>query len=71
MDASKRRAPWTTQETKKPAEAGFSDPSGLGKGEAAGYFRVPITSISTRRFFARPSFVLLLATGCFSPLPSV
>ena len=35
------------------------------------YRRVPITSISTRRFFCRPSFVLLLATGCFSPLPSV
>ena len=33
--------------------------------------RVPTTSISTRRFFARPSEVLLSATGCFSPLPSV
>lgn len=33
--------------------------------------RVPTTSISTRRFFARPSVVLLSATGCFSPLPSV
>ncbi len=33
--------------------------------------RVPTTSISTRRFFARPSLVLLSATGCFSPLPSV
>ena len=33
--------------------------------------RVPTTSISTRRFLARPSLVLLSATGCFSPLPSV
>ena len=33
--------------------------------------RVPTTSISTRRFLALPSLVLLSATGCFSPLPSV
>jgi hypothetical protein len=33
--------------------------------------RVPTTSISTRRFFDLPSFVLLSATGCFLPLPSV
>ena len=35
------------------------------------YLRVPTTSISTRRFLARPSLVLLSATGCNSPLPSV
>jgi hypothetical protein len=33
--------------------------------------RVPTTSISTRRFLERPAEVLLSATGCFSPLPSV
>ena len=31
------------------------------------FLRVPTTSISTRRFLARPSLVLLSATGCFSP----
>src|SRR5690606_36638179 len=33
--------------------------------------RVPTTSTSTRRFFARPSRVVLSATGWPSPLPSV
>jgi hypothetical protein len=47
-----------------PEQGFFSSEWGYGR-------RVPITSISTRRFFMRPSFVLLLATGCFSPLPSV
>src|SRR5262245_49568596 len=51
-------------EIKSPAEAGLFR-------VAARYFFVPMTSISTRRFFWRPSFDLLLATGCFSPLPSV
>ena len=32
---------------------------------------VPTTSTSTRRFFARPSRVVLLATGWLSPLPSM
>src|SRR4051794_19839393 len=41
---------------KSPAEAGLF-PSG-----ASCYLRVPITSISTRRFFCRPSFVLFEAT---------
>src|SRR5258706_897538 len=50
---------------KAPPERGFSRAVRLA------YLRVPMTSISTRRFFWRPSFVLLLATGCFSPLPSV
>ena len=53
----------------RPAERRglISDP------KARGHFlaRVPTTSISTRRFFALPSLVLLSATGCFSPLPSV
>ena len=54
-------------ETKSPAEAGLS-----GDRKKTGQFRrVPMTSISVRRFLARPSAVLLLATGCFSPLPSV
>src|SRR6185436_1062749 len=50
---------------KAPPQRGFSRAARLA------YLRVPMTSISTRRFFWRPSFVLLLATGCFSPLPSV
>jgi len=54
-------------QSKKPAEAGFLQKPGFD------YLtlRVPTTSISTRRFLARPSAVLLSATGCFSPLPSV
>ena len=50
---------------KAPPKRGF-----LGAVRLA-YLRVPMTSISTRRFFWRPSLVVLLATGCFSPLPSV
>jgi len=33
--------------------------------------RIGTTSISTRRFFARPSALRLSATGCVLPLPSV
>jgi hypothetical protein len=33
--------------------------------------RVPTTSTSTRRFFARPARVALSATGWVKPLPSV
>ena len=32
---------------------------------------VPTTSTVTRRFLARPAAVVLSATGCVSPLPSV
>ena len=35
------------------------------------YLRVPTTSTSTRRFFARPARVALSATAWVSPLPSV
>ena len=51
--------------TKNPAGAGFS------AGFAGAYFLTPLNSMSTRRFFWRPSFVLLVATGCDSPLPRV
>ena len=50
---------------KTPHQAGF------GSTEGYQFLRAPTTSISTRRFLARPSLVLLSATGCFSPLPSV
>ena len=56
---------------KKPRRAGLFIPAKRRVGEAPYLARVPTTSISTRRFFARPSAVLLSATGCFSPLPSV
>jgi TPP-dependent indolepyruvate ferredoxin oxidoreductase alpha subunit len=35
------------------------------------YFLTPLNSMSTRRFFWRPSAVLLVATGCDSPRPRV
>mmetsp|Transcript_70446 Transcript_70446/g.165985 ORF Transcript_70446/g.165985 Transcript_70446/m.165985 type:complete len:339 (+) Transcript_70446:1508-2524(+) len=41
------------------------------EGARAYLLRVPTTSISVRRFLARPSPVLLSATGCLAPLPSV
>ena len=50
---------------KTPPKRGFA----LSAGNQ--FLREPTTSISTRRFLARPSLVLLSATGCFSPLPSV
>ena len=58
-----------TTDVKKPPEGGFLDIR-----NKLNYFlieRVPTTSISVRRFLALPSLVLLSATGCFSPLPSV
>ena len=50
---------------KTPPERGFDR---LGTDYC---MRVPTTSISTRRFLARPAAVLLSATGCDLPLPSV
>src|SRR5262249_49923868 len=59
-------APIFLHKQKAPPKRGF-----LGRAPGNQGFFVPMTSISTRRFFWRPSFVLLDATGCFSPLPSV
>src|SRR2546423_14477873 len=53
-------------QNKNPAEAGFC----WAKRTIDGYCRrVPITSISTRRFLARPSPGLLSATRRLPPLP--
>ena len=51
---------------KKPRRSGVFCRS-LG----ARYWRTPLNSMSTRRFFWRPSAVLLVATGWVSPLPIV
>jgi hypothetical protein len=57
---------------RKPRRSGVSSgESGALRRRLHFLARVPTTSISTRRFLARPSAVLLSATGCFSPLPSV
>ena len=54
---------------KTPPQRGFFH--GTGRTFSNYLLRVPTTSTSTRRFLARPAAVLLSATGCFSPLPSV
>lgn len=55
--------------------AGGAEGGGGGGGASApgagDELEVPTTSISTRRFLARPAAVLLLATGWLLPLPSV
>ncbi len=45
--------------------------SGVFREAVAAYLRTPLNSMSTRRFFWRPSAVLLVATGWDSPLPMV
>jgi len=48
----------------KGAVAGAND-----AGDAPTYFPRPVTSTTTRRFFARPAAVALSAIGLSSPIP--
>ena len=68
--ASKKLPPNRLPPNEKTASACAGRFSGLGLDYLV-TVRVPTSSMVTRRFFARPSRVALLAAGWVSPLPSV